>query len=153
MQKLSSNMLAATYTVIASILLAFASFYKTDAEVYLFPRITAVLIAALSLILLFDAIRIKSTGGTDSQVALFGWSNLLPGLVIGLVYVLMLEKIGFYICSFLAFLMICIVYGRRNIHDPKAFLYKLMVTSIFMTILYILFWKLLHVRTPTGWFF
>lgn len=131
--------------------LLFVSFYKTDVEVYLFPRITAILIAILASVLMFNVLRDTSEDDLHKQI-LVDWKILLPGLVVGVVYVLSLERLGFYFCSFIAYFVICAIYGKRGITDLKASLFKLMVTLLFMAVLYGLFWKLLHVRTPTGLF-
>ena len=141
---------ALTAVVLASGLLII-SFYKTDVEVYLFPRIAAVIIAILASLLVIDTLN-QSPQKTLNQPNLFEWKTLLPGLGVGVVYVLSLEALGFYFCSFIAYFLICSIYGKRGIYDLKAVMFKLMVTTIFMTALYVLFWKLLHVRTPTGLF-
>lgn len=141
---------ALTAVVLASGLL-FISYYKTDFEVYLFPRITAILIAVLASVLVINVLRDKPRGDLDDR-ALIGWRTLLPGLIVGVIYVFSLEALGFYFCSFIAYFLICSIYGKRGIHDLKAAMFKLMVTTVFMTVLYVLFWKLLHVRTPTGLF-
>lgn len=147
----SKNGIAAVFAVVIASLLLLASFYNTDAEVYLFPRITAVLVALLALILVYDVISHKDQHKLMKK-SLIDWKTLLPGLTVGVVYVLLLEQLGFYVCSFLAFFMICKIYGKRAMSDLNAFGYKLMVTIVFMAVLYVLFWKLLQVRTPTGIF-
>lgn len=141
--------LAAFYALVIGLILLVASFYGTDAEVYLFPRITAVFIAVLALILSYDAF---THGGTEEKLepALVEWKTLLPGLAVGIVYVLLLERVGFYTCSFFAFFAICMIYGKRSLMDPRAFALKLVVTIITLIVLYVLFWELLNVRTPTG---
>ncbi len=146
---ISRDRLAALYALAIGLLLLAASFYKTDAEVYLFPRITAVFIALLALTLCYDAFT-RSDAGEKHESALVDWKTLLPGLIVGVIYVLLLERVGFYTCSFFAFFSICMIYGKRSLLDPRAFALKLVVTIITMLLLYGLFWKLLNVRTPTG---
>ncbi len=146
------NNLAAFYAALIAAILLLASFYGTDAEVYLFPRIAAVCIAILALVLLFSVFTSSSSNepSAAAPAKLVNWSSLLPGLAVGVAYILSLEKLGFYASSFLAFLVITMLYGKRGAIDPKAVLYKLLVSAVFMSVLYLLFWKLLHVRTPTG---
>ena len=146
---LSTDRLAAFSAIVVSGLLLTASFYGTDAEVYLFPRITAVLIGVLALVLSYDALKQGEDSGKQ-ETALVDWRTLLPGLAVGAVYVLLLERVGFYTCSFFAFFAICMIYGKRSLLDPRAFILKLVVTVVTMIVLYGLFWKLLNVRTPTG---
>jgi hypothetical protein len=146
---ISRERLAAFCALVIALILLTASFYGTDAEVYLFPRITAVLITVLALILSYDA---YTHGGNEGkqEPALVEWKVLLPGLAVGVIYVLLLERVGFYTCSFFAYFAICMIYGKRGLFDPQAFVLKLMVTGVTMIVLYVLFWKLLNVRTPTG---
>ena len=75
---------------------------------------------------------------------------LWPSLVIGIVYLICLEIVGFYVSSFVAFFAIVALYGKRHMLDPKRGLFKLGVATLFMIVLFLLFWNLLHVRTPTG---
>jgi hypothetical protein len=143
---------SAVYALIFAALFAFLSFYGTDAETYLFPRIIAITLAIFSVILL-----VANTGSkdpaTDSVTAAINFSDIWPGLLIGLVFFLMLETVGFYTSSFLAFLSILLVYGKRRASNPRALIFKITISLAFMIILYLLFWKGLHVRTPTGWLF
>ena len=145
----SHDRLAAFSASVVSVIFLTASFYGTDAEVYLFPRIVAVFITMLALILIYDAFKPLVSSGTR-ETALVNWKVLLPGLLVGVIYILLLERLGFYSCSFLAFFAICMIYGKRSLFDPRAFILKLSVTAATMIVLYVLFWKLLNVRTPTG---
>lgn len=146
--KSKDNITAFVATLIAIIALA-AAFYKTDPAVYLFPRISAVIIALLALVLLLKTI-MGRTIKTLSEAKLINWKTLLPGLVIGLVYLLSLEVIGFYVSSFVAYFAICVAYGKCDMLNVKRGLFKIGVSTVFMVVLFLLFWNLLHVRTPTG---
>ena len=146
--KVKDNVTAVIAAIVA-ILALYTSFVGTDAEVYLFPRIAAVIIAILAAVLLAKVIMNRDTAEVATQ-PLINWKVLWPVLIIGLVYLIALEKVGFYVSSFVAFLAIVLVYGKRSMTDPKRGLFKLMVATIFMFILFLLFWYLLNVRTPTG---
>jgi hypothetical protein len=146
--KSKDNITAFVATLIAVIALA-TSFYKTDPDVYLFPRISAVIIALLAVVLLLKTF-MGSSIKTLSEAKLINWKTLLPGLIIGLVYLLSLEIIGFYVSSFVAYFAICVVYGKCDMLNVKRGLFKIGVSTVFMVILFLLFWNLLHVRTPTG---
>ena len=127
-----------------------ASFYNTDPEVYLFPRIIALVLLLLAAIQMFSALKSLSTAEPNKQITI-AWKGLIPGLVITVIYVLVLETIGFYVSAFLAFFLIVSVYGKRTAMDKKALILKFSIGSILVCILYFLFWSLLNVRTPTGW--
>jgi len=146
--KSKDNITAFVAAIIAIIALA-AAFYKTEPDVYLFPRISAVIIALLAGILLLKSFMGRSIKPL-SEAKLIHWKTLLPGLAIGLIYLLSLEVIGFYVSSFVAYFAICVVYGKCDMLNVKRGLFKIGVSTVFMVILFLLFWNLLHVRTPTG---
>lgn len=132
-----------------AIIAVVTSFYNTDTEVYLFPRIAAVIITILAAILLLKAFKSHSTA-TEMRNSLINWRTLLPGLAVGFVYLFSLEIIGFYVSSFIAYFALCVIYGKCKMTDLKRGIFKLGISTIFMIVLFLLFWNLLHVRTPTG---
>ncbi len=146
--KVKENITALIAVLIAVFTLA-TSFIGTDAEVYLFPRIAAVIIAVLAGFLLLQAYLNRDTADIMTS-SLINWKSLWPALVVGFIYLIALEVVGFYVSSFVAFFAIVTLYGKRHMLDPKRGLFKLGVATIFMIVLFLLFWNLLHVRTPTG---
>ena len=152
MLHIDSNETKATiFSLTAAIVYTIACFWDSDPEVYLFPRILAVIMVTLSLVQLFKASREKAEPSTIPAEAAIQWKVLFPGLAVTVVFVLSIETIGFYTGSFLAFLCIVLFYGKRNLTDPRALLYKSLIGLVLMLVLYGLFWKLLYVRTPEGW--
>ena len=143
---------SAVYALIVSSLFSFLAFYNTDAETYLFPRIIAVALALLSIILLISNLGTGKQNVEENSQAI-NFRDIWPGLLIGLLFLLLLETLGFYMSSFLAFLSILLLYGKRKAMDIGAMTFKIVVSLAFMIILFLLFWSGLHVRTPTGWFF
>ncbi len=152
MLHIDSNETKATiFSLTAAIVFAIACFWDTDPEVYLFPRILAVFMVALGLIQLINAAREGTEPSQKPAAGAIAWPVLLPGLAVTVVFVLSIETIGFYTGSFLAFLCIVLVYGKRKWNDRQAVFYKSLIGVVFMLVLYGLFWKLLYVRTPEGW--
>ncbi|MEB8431954.1 tripartite tricarboxylate transporter TctB family protein [Cocleimonas sp. KMM 6892] len=149
----SKEHIAALVTAGIATLALITSFYKTDAEVYLFPRIAAVIITLLAVTLIIKVIKntAKTVNFSDSLPKLIKWKTLLPGLAVGFIYLFLLEVVGFYVTSFFAYFAICVIYGRCDMTNRKRGIFKLVVSTIFMIVLFLLFWNLLHVRTPTGW--
>ena len=140
---------SALYALIVAALFAFLSFYNTDAETYLFPRIIAVVLAALSVILFIS--NSASDDSSDSKGSVSSnFAAVWPGLVIGLIFMLVMEDLGFYTSSFLAFLAILVVYDSQPIANAKVLISKVAISLAFLLVLYLLFWNGLHVRTPTG---
>ena len=137
---------SAVYALIVASVFAFLSFFGTDAETYLFPRIIAVVLALLAITLF-----IADWSSTEDNRGSTGYfAEVWPGLAVGLVFLLVMEDLGFYVSSFIAFLAILLLYGVRPITDIKALITKSSVALAFMVILYFLFWIGLNVRTPTG---
>lgn len=145
----SKESIAAIVSSVVALIALISSFYNTDPEVYLFPRIAAVIIAILAAALVIKVIKSNSVLKAESE-SIFKWKTLFPGLAVGLIYLLLMETIGFYVTSFFAYFSICVLYGKCDMTDRKRGIFKLMVSTIFMIVLFLLFWNLLHVRTPTG---
>ena len=145
----SKESIAAIVSAVVALIALVTSFYNTDPEVYLFPRIAAVIIAILAAALVIKVIKSNSALKVESE-RLFKWKTLFPGLAVGLIYLLLMETIGFYVTSFFAYFSICVLYGKCDMTDRKRGIFKLVVSTIFMIVLFLLFWNLLHVRTPTG---
>ncbi len=145
----SKESIAAIISSVVALIALVASFYNTDAEVYLFPRIAAVIIAILAAALVIKVIKSNTSIKANSE-QIFKWKTLFPGLAVGLIYLLLMETIGFYVTSFFAYFSICVLYGKCDMTDRKRGIFKLVVSTIFMIVLFLLFWNLLHVRTPTG---
>ncbi len=82
--KTKDNITAFIAALIA-IIAVITSFYNTDAEVYLFPRIAAVIITILATILLIKAF-LNRLSITPMKESLINWRTLLPGLAVGFVY-------------------------------------------------------------------
>tara|TARA_R110002074_G_scaffold346316_1_gene516716 strand:- start:31 stop:483 length:453 start_codon:yes stop_codon:yes gene_type:complete len=145
----NSEQMSSLYALLAAALFAFLSFYGTDADTYLFPRIIAIVLTLLALVLFIG----NSAKGGDNRDSGIHFKAIWPGLVIGLIFALVMEDLGFYASSFLAFLAILMFYGKRSPWNASALVKKTLVSLAFMVILYLLFWIGLNVRTPTGLLF
>jgi hypothetical protein len=151
----SPELAAAFYSLAVAGLFGFLSFHGTDAETYLFPRIIAIVLLGFSIILLVSNLQASQTSVEQNADQNSGghFIKVLPGLVIGFIYLTMMETVGFYASSFFVFLAFLLLYGKREMTDPKAFVKKVTVSIGFVFVLYLLFWQGLNVRTPTGWLF
>ncbi len=135
----------------AAVLFCVASFWNTDAEVYLFPRIIAILLLVLAIMQSITTFR-NSSKTAEIKQAYIAWRGLIPGLIVSIAYVISIEFIGFYVGALLAFIILVSLYGKRSAMDAKAMALKLAIGLLLVCVLYGLFWHLLNVRTPTGWF-
>lgn len=128
------------------------SFTQQPAQAFLFPR----LISVVFIILAFwnfsrAALGQSKVGGgitTDSLM------NLFPGLVVMSIYAFFAAKwLGFYCASFAAFLTIYSIYDPVPLSSMKDWGKRVLITAIFMAVIYGLFALLLKVQTPRGLFF
>lgn len=145
----------AFYSLAIAGLFGFLSFYGTDSETYLFPRIIAIALSGFSIILLISSLQASKAPVQNSaeHSKESSFIKILPGLVVGFMYLTLMDTVGFYISSFFVFLAFLLLYGKRKMTNPKAFVKKVTVSIGFVFVLYLLFWQGLHVRTPTGWIF
>ncbi|WP_423906946.1 tripartite tricarboxylate transporter TctB family protein [Candidatus Spongiihabitans sp.] len=168
---------SAFFAVLLGIIFTAAAFWNTDPEIYLFPRIVAGLMLLLALAqwagvvirfvknksfelrpISIEASFCAESASTPRGLASgLAWKAFLPGIIVGIIYVLIMERLGFYASSLLTFVIITSIYGKHNALNMKAPVYKvgynIIVGLIFMVFLYALFWRLLNVRTPTGLLF
>ncbi len=141
------EIIAAVIATVATVVYAASSFLQDDPEVFLFPRILAVVMIILTACIWAAARPENSPRGTHDPIQ---WPALIPGVVIAAGYFVVLEWLGFYSSSFVAFFLLTLVYDKQGNLDRKSLLRKLAVTTGFLAALYLLFWHGLHVRTPTG---
>lgn len=128
------------------------SFTQQPSDAFLFPRLISVVFIALAVWnFLRAALGMAKVGGGVSMRVLI---NLTPGLVVMLVYVLFAAReLGFYLASAIAFLAVYTLYDPVPITSAKDWGKRIVVTVIFMAVIYGLFVLLLKVQTPRGIFF
>ena len=148
----NSELTTAFYSFLVAGLFCFLSFYDTDADIYLFPRIIAVTLLVFSVILLISSFQLSRSylKNSNSNVKNGLFLKILPGLLIGFIYMTLMDVVGFYTSAFFIFLAFLLLYGKRVMTDPKAFIKKVAISIGFVFVLYLLFWQGLHVRTPIG---
>jgi hypothetical protein len=148
----NSELTTAFYSFLVAGLFCFLSFYDTDADIYLFPRIIAVTLLVFSVILLISSFQLSRSylKNRKSNVKNGLFLKILPGLLIGFIYMTLMDVVGFYTSAFFIFLAFLLLYGKREMTDPKAFIKKVAISIGFVFVLYLLFWQGLHVRTPIG---
>ena len=119
-------------------------------EAFLFPNFISGTLCVIALVTLINSIRRQ--GDETEEIKPIPWLVILPALVIFILYLGLVERIGFYVTSFTAFMAIVLIYipDRFSVaHSLKIFL-----TGIaFMVALYSLFTILLKVQLPRGLFF
>jgi len=151
-----------------ALLVGWVSFTEEPAEAFLFPRLIAVffmVFAAWNFVRAVMALSKVGEGLTGETAR-----AILPGLIVMLIYFFWAAKgygkvpaleghwlydwvrrgLGFYTSSTLAFFTLYTLYDPAPISDGRSWLKRIIVTAIFMAVIYGLFALLLKVQTPRG---
>jgi len=136
------NIATVLVAISLSILLVVASFSGGNPEAYLFPRIITSTMLALSLILLIQHFYEK-----NHPIKKINIVKLAPFFTLIIIFILLGENLGFYLCASLMFLTICYFYYPEK-KDMKKILFFLLICALFMTAIYFLFTFLLKVQVP-----
>ena len=136
------NIASVLVAISLSILLAVASFSGGNSEAYLFPRIITSIMLVLSLLLLIQHFYEKNHPIKKINIA-----KLTPFFILIIIFVLLGENLGFYLCASLMFLTICYFYYPEK-KDVKKVLFFLLIGAAFMMAIYFLFTFLLKVQVP-----
>ena len=141
------NIATVLVAISLSILLVVASFSGGNSEAYLFPRIITSIMLVLSLILLIQHFYEKNHPIKKINIA-----KLAPFFTLIIIFILLGENLGFYLCASLMFLTICYFYYPEK-KDMKKILFFLLIGAAFMMAIYFLFTFLLKVQVPRFFLF
>ncbi len=148
------------YDIIVSLIITIGSLtvYKFALNVKdplsaIFPSATLIIMAGLSLILLLQVlISLRSTKKFYTSGIDISLSKVSLLFIYTVVYFYSLNLIGFYLSSFLFYAVFPFLFSRAKDTILKDIPVKLIISCIFMGILYFLFNLILKVQTPTGVF-
>ncbi|WP_299887854.1 tripartite tricarboxylate transporter TctB family protein [uncultured Ruegeria sp.] len=126
---------------------AWISYTQQPSEAFLFPRLISTVFVVLALWTFFKALlgwtKVGHGLGTHEM------ANLLPGLVIALVYVFWAAKaLGFYTAGAIAFFILLSLYDPAPHREVRTWVRRAIITAIYLAVMYGLFAKLLKVYTP-----
>ncbi|MBT6526666.1 tripartite tricarboxylate transporter TctB family protein [Rhodobacteraceae bacterium nBUS_24] len=128
------------------------SFTQQPSEAFLFPRMISTVFVLLALWTFAKAVLGWSKVGTGIYAKHF--TNMLPGLLIALIYVFWAAKgLGFYTSTSMAFFILLSLYDPASHTEIRTWVKRLIITAVFMVVMYGLFAKLLKVYTPREIFF
>jgi len=136
------NITSVLVAISLSILLVVASFSGGHPEAYFFPRIITSIMLFLSLLLLIQHFYEKNHPIKKINIA-----KLTPFFILIIIFILLGENLGFYLCASLMFLTICYFYYPEK-KDMKKILFFLLIGTAFMMAIYFLFTFLLKVQVP-----
>jgi len=148
-----------TQHIISSGLVAFVglwvcgiSYTQQPAEAFLFPRLISSVFVALALWTFGKAIMGWSKVGNGVSARAF--MQMLPGLLVAILYVFWAAKgLGFYTATSICFFILLSLYDPAPHTEPRSWINRLIISGVFMVVIYGLFAKLLKVYTPREIFF
>lgn len=120
-----------------------------ESEAYLFPRITAILIAMLGAVILIATLLPASRSMPDAESPGINWLRILPLLVMLVIYRWAMEIVGFYSAGFVTFLAIVWIYAPEPF-SVRVAARRIVVSGCFMAAIFAIFFLLLRVQTPRG---
>ena len=141
------NIASVLVAISLSLLLVVASFSGGNSEAYLFPRIITSIMLLLSLLLLIQHLYEKNHPIKKINIA-----KLTPFFILIIIFIVLGENLGFYLCASLMFLTICYFYYPEK-KDMKKILFFLLIGTAFMMAIYFLFTFLLKVQVPRFFLF
>lgn len=111
-----------------------------------FPRTIIIAMGILSAMMLLQHLLFPKPQAKQGP---FPWARVGGLFAIIIVYLALLEVVGFYLASFLFFMAVVCIMGFRRI-TTKQVLSWMLGSAIFTAILFVLFKVLLEVQTPRG---
>ena len=128
------------------------SYTQQPAEAFLFPRLISSVFVALALWTFGKAIMGWSKVGNGVSARAF--MQMLPGLLVAILYVFWAAKgLGFYTATSICFFILLSLYDPAPHTEPRSWIKRLIISGVFMVVIYGLFAKLLKVYTPREIFF
>jgi FtsH-binding integral membrane protein len=143
----TQHMIASGLVAAVGIAVAYVSYTQEPAAAFLFPRLISTVFVILALWTFGKAVlgRTKAGNGLDRTAML----NILPGLVIALVFVYWAAKgLGFYTASTVTFFILLSLYDPAPHNEAKSWIKRALITAGFLAVMYGLFAGLLNVFTP-----
>lgn len=130
----------------------YISYTQQPSEAFLFPRLIATIFVVLATWTFVKACLGWTKVGTG--ITLRQFTNLLPGLIVALVYIFWAAKgLGFYTATAIAFFILLSLYDPNSHSEVRSWVKRVIITACFMVVMYLLFATLLKVYTPREIFF
>jgi len=141
------HIVASGLVAAVGITVAYVSYTQEPAGAFLFPRIISTAFAVLALWTFGKALlgKTKVGNGLDSDSI----KNILPGLVVALVFVFWAAKaLGFYTASTIVFFILVSLYDPAPHNEARTWVKRALISAGFLAVMYGLFAMLLGVFTP-----
>lgn len=143
----TQHIIASGLIAAIGISVAYISFTQEPAGAFVFPRLISSVFAVLAIWTFIKAVLGRTKVGTGINGTEL--RNMLPGLVVTLVYAFWAAKeLGFYTATTIAFFILLTLYDPAPHTAPKTWIKRVLITAGFMSVMYGLFAVLLNVFTP-----
>lgn len=137
---------------VVGIWVAYVSYTQQPAEAFLFPRLISSVFVVLALWTFAKACLGWTKVGNGISIGQF--TNLAPGLIIALIYIFWAARgLGFYTATTIAFFILLSLYDPAPHGALTSWVRRVIITAVFMAVMYGLFAQLLNVYTPREIFF
>lgn len=128
------------------------SFTQSPSEAFLFPRMISTAFVVLATWTFVKALLgwTKVGGGMSST----DFARLSPGLLVAAVFIFWAAKaLGFFTATSVSFFILLSLYDPASHAEVKTWVKRIIISALFMVVMYGLFAKLLKVYTPREIFF
>jgi len=143
----SQHILGSGLVFAVGIWVAWVSYTQQPAEAFLFPRLIASVFVVLAGWTFGKAVLGLSKVGSGISRAMF--LNMVPGLAVMLVYVFWAAKaLGFYTATAIGFFILLSLYDPAPHSEGRTWVKRVVITAVFVAVMYGLFAQLLSVYTP-----
>lgn len=148
--------------LVGSVIVFLSGSIADEPRAAIFPKVVLCIMGALALMLIIQGLILKRKVGrgvvqgagvvmAKTAGEKFMWRPVVFTFLAIVVYFGLLEKIGFYVASFLFFVVTVCVLDRKDL-TPRKGLARCGYAFVFTAILYVLFNVILSVQTPRGLF-
>lgn len=143
----NQHIIASGLIAAVGVSVAYISFTQDAAGAFVFPRLISSVFAVLAIWTFAKAVMGRTKVGNGISVQ--EMRNMLPGLIVTLVYVFWAAKeLGFYTATAIAFFILLTVYDPAPHSAPQTWVKRVLITAGFMAVMYGLFAIVLNVFTP-----
>lgn len=144
---MKKDVIVALVCLVGSIALYFSLGAIAEERAREFPKVVLIIIMVLSALLLIQSLLMKKIQQAAGKP--FPWRRFFLLLAIILVYMGVMQNLGFYVSTFLFFVVVYLILGRQDLSSKKA-VSRILISAGFTGVLFVLFNVLLAVQTPKG---
>ncbi|PMR72472.1 tripartite tricarboxylate transporter TctB family protein [Billgrantia endophytica] len=139
------------FTALATLLMAMglaAASFMPNLPGYEFPQMTALVAVGIAAIMVLLA-WVPKQPVTAADEEPIPWGGIWPLILILAGFLWVMEWLGFFATSYIAFFLIILIYSPQRI-SLRGAIKGAVITGLFLGVLYLIFVALLRVQVPQG---